>query len=151
MTHSTGAPPQPTRSLKQFAAFLGDWETVGRHKLVANPLHGHATFEWLSADALLVWRSTWEPPVPSAISVIGHDDTLESATMLYTDVRGVARIYQMSFAGGVWKYWRNSPGFSQRVTGTFSADGRTLTCQGEISQDDATWEQDLDVTYTRQG
>jgi len=69
--------------------------------------------------------------------------------MLYSDERGVARIYQMSLEGGVWKMWRDSPGFSQRVTGTISSDGNTITWHGELSYDGSNWEQDLDVTYTR--
>jgi len=69
--------------------------------------------------------------------------------MLYADERGVARIYQMSLAGGVWKMWRESSGFSQRMTGTVSSDGNTSTCHGELSRDGSHWEQALDVTYTR--
>lgn len=69
--------------------------------------------------------------------------------MLYADERGVARIYQMSLEGGVWKMWRDSTGFSQRMTGTFSVDGNTILVHGELSRDGSHWEQDLDVTYTR--
>ncbi len=69
--------------------------------------------------------------------------------MLYSDQRGVARIYQMSLQGGIWKMWRESPGFSQRLTGSFSDDGNTITVHGELSRDGANWERDLDVTYTR--
>ena len=69
--------------------------------------------------------------------------------MLYADERGVARIYQMSLEGGVWKMWRDSQAFSQRMTGTFSADGNTILVHGELSRDGSHWEQDLDVTYTR--
>ena len=69
--------------------------------------------------------------------------------MLYCDERGVARIYQMSLEGGVWKIWRESAGFSQRMTGTFGDDGNTITVHGELSRDGSIWEKDLDVTYTR--
>ena len=69
--------------------------------------------------------------------------------MLYADVRGVARIYQMRLEDGVWKMWRDSPDFSQRMTGTFSGDGATIVVHGELSRDGTHWEQDLDVTYTR--
>ncbi len=69
--------------------------------------------------------------------------------MLYTDERGVARIYQMSLADGAWKMWRESPDFSQRMTGTFSEDGKIITWRGEMSHDGSTWEPDLSVTYTR--
>jgi hypothetical protein len=69
--------------------------------------------------------------------------------MLYSDERGVARIYQMRLEGSVWKIWIDSPDFSQRITGMFSDDGNTITCPGELSHDGSNWEQDLDVTYTR--
>ena len=69
--------------------------------------------------------------------------------MLYADERGVARIYQMRMDEGVWRMWRDSPGFSQRMTGTFSADGNTIVWRGELSRDGSNWEQDLDVIYTR--
>ncbi len=123
---------------------------MGTHPAFPSPVHGQATFEWLAEGALLVWRSAWERPgPPSAVSVIGHDDMLEACSLLYSDERGVARIYQTSLEDGVWKLWRESPGFSQRMAGTFSADGRTLTVHGELSRDGSHWEQDLDVTYTR--
>jgi hypothetical protein len=65
-------------------------------------------------------------------------------------VRGVARIYQMILSGNVWKQWRDSPDFAQRMTGTFSADGNTIIWQGEMSKDGgATWKPDLSVTFTR--
>jgi hypothetical protein len=70
-------------------------------------------------------------------------------SMLYADERGVARIYRMSMDEGVWRMWRDSPGFSQRMTGTFSADGTTIIWRGELSRDGSNWEQDLDVIYTR--
>ena len=144
-------PPQPTRSLKQFDRLVGEWTMVGTHPKLPAAVPGHSSFEWLREGALLLWHFDWEhgQGIPSAFSIIGHDDAVEPCTMLYTDERGVARIYQMSLAGGVWKMWRASPDFSQRMTGTFSADGHTITWQGELSRDGTHWEPDLSVTYTR--
>jgi hypothetical protein len=144
-------PPQPTRSLKQFDSLIGEWMMVGTHPHLPSSVQGHSTFEWLREGALLVWHFNWEDGkgIPNAYSVIGQDDALEPCSMLYTDERGVARIYQMTLADGVWKMWRESTGFSQRMTGTFSADGNTITWQGELSRDGSTWEPDLMVTYTR--
>jgi hypothetical protein len=142
--------PQPTYSLKQFDILVGQWDMVGIHPELPSPVHGHSSFEWLVKEALLVWHFDWGPGgIPSALSVIGHDDTLEPCSMLYSDERGVARIYQMSLEGGVWKMWRDAPAFFQRMTGTFSDDGNTITCHGELSSDGSKWKQDLDVTYTR--
>lgn len=144
-------PPQPTRSLKQFDVLVDEWTMVGTHPYLPSAVHGHSSFEWLREGALLAWHFDWErgQGIPSAFSVIGQDDAVEPCSMLYTDERGVARIYQMSLAGGVWKMWREAPEFSQRMTGTFSDDGNTITWHGELSYDGSTWEPDLRVTYTR--
>ena len=144
-------PPQPTRSLKQFEVLIGKWTTVGTHPQLPAAVHGHSTFEWLREGALLAWHFDWErgQGIPSAYSIIGHDDAVEPCSMLYTDERGVSRIYQMTLAGGVWKMWRDSPDFSQRMTGTFSADGQTIAWKGELSHDGSTWEPDLSVTFTK--
>jgi hypothetical protein len=150
MNEHAQRPPQPTSSMKQFDILVGEWTMVGTHPEFPDAAHGHSSFEWLMEGGLLVWHFDWERGgPPSALSVIGHDDTVETCSMLYSDERGVARIYQMSLEGGVWKMWRDSPGFSQRVTGTVSSDGNTITCHGELSWDGSHWEQDLDVTYTR--
>lgn len=71
--------------------------------------------------------------------------------MLSWDSRGIARIYQMSLQDGVWKQWRNAPGFWQRFEGTFSADGRSITGRAEKSVDGVRWELDFELTYTRVG
>ena len=57
-------------------------------------------------------------------------------------------LLEVSFSdeGGVWKMWRDSPGFSQRMMGTFSEGGNTITSHGGLSRDDSTWDQDLTVT-----
>lgn len=148
---SESTPPQPTGSLKQFDILVGEWNMVGTHPALPSSARGHSSFEWLVEDALLVWHFDWEhPDIPNAISVIGHDDMGEACSMLYADERGVSRIYQMSLDGGVWKMWRESPDFSQRMTGAFSDDGNTIIVHGELSRDGSNWDQDLDVTCTRQ-
>ena len=149
MNEHVQRPPQPTRSMKQFEVLMGEWEMVGTHPALPAAVHGHSSFEWLMEGGLLLWHFDWDPGLPSALSVIGHDDSTETCSMLYSDERGVARIYQMSLEGSVWKMWRDSPGFSQRMTATISSDGNTITWHGELSRDGSTWEQDLSVTYTR--
>ena len=150
MKKPSGAPPQSTHSLKQFDVLVGDWDMVGTHPFIEGPVNGHSTFEWLVDGALLLQHFNWEPDSPpNAVSVIGHDDTQEDCSMLYSDVRGVSRIYQMSLTDGIWKMWRDAPGFSQRMTGQISDDRNTIVVHGELSRDDSKWEQDLNITYTR--
>jgi hypothetical protein len=151
-TGHTVQPPQPTSSLKQFAILVGDWTMVGSHPAFSSDVHGRSSFSWLKDGALLLWQFDWDEPLPpNALSVIGHDDAVERDvySMLYADKRGVARIYRMRMEEGVWRMWRDSPGFSQRMTGTFSADGNTISVRGELSRDGSDWEPDLDVIYTR--
>lgn len=124
---------------------------VGTHPAFPSAAHGNSTFEWLAEDALLIWRFDWKHPgPPSAVSVIGRDDSADTCSVLYSDERGVGRMYQMKLEGGVWKMWRESTGFSQRMTGTFSADGKTIRVHGQLSRNGSDWEQDLDVTYSKQ-
>ncbi|HET6917994.1 MAG TPA: hypothetical protein VFI46_00865, partial [Jiangellaceae bacterium] len=70
-------------------------------------------------------------------------------TLRYFDSRGISRLCVLGAEAGVWRFWRDWPGFSQRFTGTFSADGNTITGVAELSQDGATWEEDLRITYKR--
>ncbi len=55
----------------------------------------------------------------------------------------------MSFSDGMWKMWRNAPGFSQRYESAVSQDGKTITARWEKSSDGSTWEHDFDVKYTK--
>jgi hypothetical protein len=66
------------------------------------------------------------------------------------DGRGVLRIYRMSVADGVWRMWRDAPGFNQRFSGRISDDGQTIEAAWEFSRDGTGWQKDFDVTYRRQ-
>jgi hypothetical protein len=58
-------------------------------------------------------------------------------------------MYRMSLDGGVWRQWRDSPGFSQRFVGTLSQDGGTIKAYWEKSSDGVNWKHDFDLTYTK--
>ncbi len=138
------------RKPQNLDALVGEWDTVGKHPLMPSEARGHASFQWLEEAGLLVWRSHYEQPgPPDGIAVIGRDDSNDTYSMVYYDVRGVSRIYETSLEGRVWKFWRNAPGFWQRYTGTFSDDGNTIVSHGELSKDGQHWENDLDLIYTR--
>ena len=114
------------------------------------------TFEWLPGKRFLIER--WQIPSPEApdgIAIIGPDpDRAGDFLQHYFDTRGVARVYRMRFRDGVWSMERDTADFSpldfsQRYTGTFSDDGRTITGAWEINHDGVTWEHDFDLTYTK--
>ena len=140
----------PNSLLKPLSRLVGEWDVVGIHRLLADTLHGQATFEWLEGGAFL--RMLWKieaPEIPDAIAIFGSDDATEGYFMLYFDERDVSRKYEMTLSDKAWKYWRDAPGFSQRFTGTFADDGNLINGVWGLSEDDSTWKRDVELTYTR--
>ena len=153
---------QRTRNpaLDHLDALVGEWETEATHPyLPATVIRGRATFEWLAGGFFLIWRAGYDhPDIPDSIAILGCDDSSSSGevgptgggcSMHYFDSRGVSRVYGLGADRGVWRFWRDWPGFSQRYVATISADGNTITGNGELSRDGSTWEQDLRITYRR--
>jgi hypothetical protein len=137
-------------ALQPFSALVGRWTTVGAHPQLPGTLHGQSSFEWIEGGAFVMMRSEIdEPGVPSGVAIFGSDHSTGEFFMLYFDERGVSRKYNVTLRDNLLHWWRNEPGFSQRFTGTISDDRRTIIGKGELSKDGATWEQDLDLTYTR--
>ena len=141
----------PNPALKPLSVLVGRWRTVGTHPLIPNlTFHGHTSFEWIEGGAYLLMHSEIdEPGIPSGVAVFGSDDAADAFFMLYFDERGVSRKYEATLRHDTLKWWRNAPGFSQRFTGTFVDDGRTIVGKGELSKDGSTWEGDLALTFTR--
>ena len=144
-------------SLEALKPLVGAWRLVATFKdMPPADIGARVTFEWLPGERFLIQR--WEIPIPEApdgIAIIGPDPEHEGNYLQhYFDSRGIARVYKMSFENGVWTLWRDeadfSPlDFSQRYTGTFSADGKTITGVWEICHDGTTWEHDFDLSYTK--
>lgn len=139
-------PPNPV--LESLEPLIGEWR-------VEVPQFGGGSapvsIGWLEGRAFVRIQSEPPDPAPNATQLVSGDDSSEVFTVLYYDSRGVSRVYQMTFEGGVWKMWRDAPGFDQRFTGTLSDDGRTIRAAWEKSLDNATWEHDFDLIYTKVG
>jgi hypothetical protein len=69
--------------------------------------------------------------------------------MHYFDSRGVFRIFDANVDDETWRVWRESPGFSQRFTGTFADGGDTIAGLWQLREDDVHWNDDLRITYRR--
>jgi hypothetical protein len=143
----------PEDALERLNAFVGEWDMAS--SLAPDPAsapRARTTFEWLSGRRFLVQR--WEidiPEAPDGIAIIGFHPEKEIYLQHYFDSRGVARVYEMTFDGTVWRLERHGSDFSQRFAGMFSADGNTIEGAWEISDDGSTWEHDFDLTYRRFG
>ena len=136
--------------------FVGEWEV--EVTFPGQPPAGagaRTTFEFMPGERFLVQR--WEVPIPEApdgIAIIGIADGDDRLLQHYFDTRGVARVYEMSLADGVWKLSRESADFSplpfsQRFEGTFSEDGRRIDGAWEICHDSSTWEHDFAMTFVK--
>jgi hypothetical protein len=146
---------QPTAetALQELEVLVGEW-TMEATPPGGEPWPGEAraTFEWLevSENRLLVERSVIEmPQAPNGVCVIGCDAANGTYYQLYTDDRGVCRVYEMSIGGGEWKLWRDGEPFSQRFTATISADGNTIEGRWEAAKDGTSWETDFDLVFQR--
>jgi hypothetical protein len=137
--------------IEELDIFVGVWQMQASlaPEGAAAP-RAETSFEWLEGRKFLIQQ--WHvdiPEAPDGIAIIGFDDEKGTYLQHYFDSRGVARVYEMSLADGVWKLSRSHPGFSQRFTGTFNEAGDTISGAWEASSDGSTWEHDFDLTYTR--
>jgi hypothetical protein len=151
MTQLAGEAMIPNPRLATLEPFVGTWATEGSHSMMPGiRLHGRTSFVWHEGGAFLCVRSEIdEPRIPSAVALIGSDDEAGALTMLYFDERTVSRRFDVVMEGLVLRWWRSAPGFSQRYVLTLASDGETLRGVSSFSRDDVSWEQDLELTYTR--
>jgi hypothetical protein len=139
-----------TAARERLQALVGEWTfQAGPPGGPPWPGAGRVTFKWLDGVPLLTER--WHvdlPEAPDGLAVIGCDGISDDYYQLYTDERDVQRVYRMSLADGVWKLWRDGEPFSQRFTGTFTADGKRIAGRWEM-EEDGEWKTDFELTYTK--
>ena len=144
---------QPTaeQALRELEPLVGEWIMEARWPDgTLWPGGGRATVEWHTSGAHLLERATAElPDAPDSVSIIGCDAANGTYFQLYSDERGVCRVYEMSIGNGEWKLWREGEPFSQRFTATFGDDGNTITGRWEIAEDGAIYTTDFDLVYRR--
>lgn len=144
---------QPTAedALRRLDILVGEWAMEAAWPNgEAWPGGGRMVVEWHDSGAHLVQRGTVDlPEAPASISVIGCDGANATYTQLYSDERGVCRVYAMTLGDGTWTLTRQGEPFAQRFTGTFSDDGDTIAGRWEAAEDGIRFEPDFDVVYRR--
>jgi hypothetical protein len=152
--------------LQSLGRLVGTWTTEATHPAMPGlVVRGTAVFEWLEGERFLIQRArTDHPDFPDSISIVGYTEQdrvgetkgaepspdQRPLTMHYFDSRGVFRVYATSIDGEALRIWRDAPGFSQRFAGRFADGGNTMAGLWQLSEDDATWNDDLKITYRRQ-
>ena len=147
-------------ALEPLNRLVGAWTTEAIHPALPGVVvHGTADVEWLEGERFLILRArTDHPDFPDAIAIIGFTDRDRvgdaserepELTLHYFDSRGVFRVYRATIDDRAWRFWRDAPGFSQRFTGTFTDGGNTIVGRFQLSEDDVTWADDVEITYRR--
>jgi hypothetical protein len=96
--------PMAAQSLASLEPLVGEWtlEATGPDG-VAWPGEGRAVFEWHSSGAHLIQRASIDVPgAPASVSIIGCDAANGTFVQLYSDERGVCRIFSMRLDGAEW-------------------------------------------------
>lgn len=135
--------------LDGFDALIGTWETEATHPLFpATVVPGHVTFEWLTGGHYLLQRSHYDhEKFPDGLAVVGRPEVGDELLAEYFDSRGVRRTYRTSLQDGVWRTWRDAPGFDQRSEATLAPDAFEVVHR--LAREPGAWKDDLRVTYRR--
>jgi hypothetical protein len=143
--------PKAGDALRELEVLVGEWTLEARSASgEAWPGGGRASFEWHESGAHLVETRTVElPEAPASVSIMGCDAANGTYFQLYSDERGVCRVYEMSIGNGEWRLWREGEPFSQRFTATISEDGNTISGRWETAEDSSDYVPDFDVTLRR--
>jgi hypothetical protein len=111
---------------------------------------GRASFQWHASGAHLVQRTAIDMPgAPDSISIIGCDGADGRYVQLYSDERGVCRIYAMRIDATEWILQREGEPFPQRFIGTFSDEGRTIAGRWEKAENGPEFTVDFYLTYRK--
>lgn len=145
----------PAPALSELAPLVGTWRLVlWGGSFLPDPEQrvdaGLVRFEWIEDGAALVMRQGGDDNAPPAARmIIGRDQDEDHYTVLYSDARGVSRVYHMSFGAGRWRLWRDNPSFAQRFEASLSDDGARMTAHWEKAFDGGPWEHDFNLEYSR--
>ena len=130
---------------------VGTWTVTGSHPyLKGRTLRGLVTFERIEDGAFLRMHTKMEDPeIPEGVAIFGTDD--DQCFMLYFDMRGVARKYDVGLDADGFSWSRDTPELAQRYRVTIAKDGGTMEGEGTMKKNGGAWEPDLGLSYVRRG
>jgi hypothetical protein len=152
-------------ALARLDVFVGEWVMEARFpddqpassSAAGDGPQVRSRFEWgLERQFLLQHTEIPIPEAPDSLTIVSVDPQTGAYTQHYYDSRGVARLYAMTLADGMWTLARESPDFTpldfrQRFTGAFSEDRNTISGAWEKCLNGSDWEHDFALTYRRTG
>jgi len=136
-------------ALEELRFLEGEWEMELSDSAFVpegDVVKASAAFEFVDNGRFLALRQS-----DAATWIIGRDDASDLYTVLYSDGRGVSRVYTMTLDDGTWRIWRDDPEFSQRFEAVVSAERDLISGRWEKRPDGGVWEHDFALTYRRVG
>ena len=134
--------------MQAFDVLIGTWATESTHPDFDGVVTGRATYEWLEGGHFVIVRSQNDHELfPDGLCVIGAPEQSDGLELEYFDSRGVRRTYDVSLEDGVLRWWRDHPGFDQRLTATVQPDEWVMQC--EVAEEPGEWKADLRAVYRR--
>lgn len=144
---------QPTArdALQKLEPLVGQWSlTAIGPDGEAWPGKGRTTFYWHDSGAHLIQQTTLSVPgAPDSLSILGCDAANDTYYQLYSDNRGVCRVFEMSIGNGEWRLWRDGAPFPQRFTGRFEDSERTIVGRWEKAEDGTNFALDFELVFSR--
>jgi len=124
---------------------LGTWDITIQHSAMEEPVAGRQRYERVLDGAYVRLDWTYDHlDFPDAMALLSEEK------MWYFDVRGVDRLFDLTFSEDGYSMVRIVPGFSQRSTARF--DGDAIQTVGEYSEDlGETWQPDYTMSSSRVG
>lgn len=144
----------PNPALADIEPLIGTWRMeLFAASFLPDPaarVTGSVVIEWIEQGAAVAMRRGDGQHPPAATWIIGRDESNPCYQALYSDRRGVSRVYQMTFNDGYWTMSRTTPELSQRFDAQVQPDGNKITGRWEKSVDGGTtWEHDFNIDYLR--
>ena len=139
------------QALRALEPLVGEW-TVEARAPDGQPWPGaaRASFRWHPSRAHLVQEVVTDSPgAPDSTSIIGCDAANGTYVQLYSDQRGVCRIYTMRMDGRRWTLQREGEPFAQRFIAAISDDGRTIAGRWEKAENGRDFTVDFHLTYRK--
>ncbi|MCQ6963759.1 DUF1579 family protein [Methanolobus chelungpuianus] len=144
---------EPDPALKALDIFVGKWITEGEIKdasgLVIARLSAADTYEWLRGGFFLLhrWEAQMDGDNSEGIEIIGYDPSGQTYLTQTFDSKGNFLIYRATLQDKRWNIW----GRTERFTGMFGSDGKTLTGTWERLNGNSAWVPWMDIQLTKKG
>jgi hypothetical protein len=136
---------------RELDLLIGEWTmTVKGPDRERWPGEGTSTFSWHESGAHVVQRARVDvPEAPDSVAIMGCDAANGTSVQLYSDERGVCRIYAMTLQDRRWTLARQGEPFPQRFVATISDDGETIDGVWEKAENGNDYSVDFYLTYRR--